>query len=117
MVILMVGLLGMLQAINLSIVTNLQNEVRNQAVAIAEDQMARKKSLPFDNITVNPPLGGERSIFIRTPMRKSFMNYSVTMGVTNIGNGKQVDIGVRWLHKGNKYEHVISTIVAPSATP
>lgn len=111
-VILTVGLLGMLQVINLAIKTNLQNQMRNQAVTIAEEQMAREKSLPFDNISASV----EKSRNVHIPMRSAFMNYSVTLRVDNIGNGKKVDIGVRWLLKGNKYEHVVSSIVTAPAT-
>ncbi len=111
-VILTVGLLGMLQVINVAIKTNLQNEIRNQALVIAEEQMAREKTLPFDNITAS----AEKSRNIQVSMRKGFVNYSVTMGVNNLGNGKKVDIGVRWLFKGNRYEHVVSSVVTVPAT-
>ena len=46
-VILMVGLLAVLQALNLSIVTNLQNEMRTQGTMIGEDQMAKIKACPL----------------------------------------------------------------------
>ncbi len=107
-VILTVGLLGMLQVINLAISANLQNDLRNQAVLIAEEQMARERSLPFDNITAS----SEKSIRVTLPMRSAFANYSVTMGVSNIGNSKKIDIGVRWQLKRNRYEHAVSTMVA-----
>jgi type IV pilus assembly protein PilV len=113
-VILTVGLLGMLQVINLAIKTNMQNQIRNEAVTIAEEQMAREKSLPFDNITASA--GVEKSINVRVPIRSAFMNYSVTKRIDKVGNGKKVDIGVRWLLKGNKYEHVVSSIVTAPPT-
>jgi type IV pilus assembly protein PilV len=112
MLILMIGLLGMLQVINLAIRTNLQNEVRDQAVAIAEDRMAREKSLPFDNITAT----GEKNINIVSNIRSGSVNYSVTLKVDNIGNSKQVDIGVIWQHKGDNYEHVVSSLVSGPPT-
>ena len=68
-VIMTVGLLGMLQAINLAISSNLQNDMRNQAVLIAEDRMAQVKSMPFDNITASvPPV--QKSVKAVAPMRK-----------------------------------------------
>ena len=107
MIILMVGLLGMLQVINLAITTNLQNDVRDRAAAIAEDRMAREKSLPFDNITAT----GEKSISVPSNIRSGNTTYNVTLRVDNIGNSKKVDIGVRWKYKGNDYEHVVSSLV------
>lgn len=112
-IILMVGLLGMLQVINLAIATNLQNDMRNQAVLLAEDQMAQEKSLPFDNITAT----AQRSINVSVPMRSAKTNYSVTLRVDEVGNSKKIDIGVSWQFKQNRYEHVISSMVAdPRAT-
>lgn len=112
MLILMVGLLGMLQVINLAIRTNLQNEVRDKAVAIAEEQMAREKSLPFENISAGT---GEKNINIPSNIRSGSVNYSVTLRVDNIGNSKKVDIGVRWQHRGDNYEHVVSSLVTNPA--
>jgi type IV pilus assembly protein PilV len=113
MLILMVGLLGLLQVINLAIRTNLQNDVRDRAVAIAEDRMAREKSLPFDNITAYT----ERSINIPSNIRGGSANYSVTLKVDRIGNSKKIDIGVRWQHRGDNYEHVVSSLVTNPAAP
>ncbi len=111
-IILMVGLLGMLQVINLAIATNMQNDFRNQAVLIAEEQMAQKKSLPFSNITAST----QRSLNVQAPMRNATVNYSVTYRVDNVGNSKKIDVGVRWQFKNNTYEHVISSMVANPAT-
>jgi type IV pilus assembly protein PilV len=111
-IILMIGLLGMLQVINLAIATNLQNDFRNQAVLIAEEQMARVKNLPFDNLSTT----GERSINTGLGMRGAFKNYSVTLGISNVANSKKIDIGIRWQYKRNRYEHVISTLIAKPAT-
>ncbi len=107
-IILTVGLLGMLQVINLAVVTNLQNDARNQAVLIAEERMARERSLPFENITAT----GEKSLNVGIPMRGVPTNYSVTLGVQNVGNSKKIDVGVRWTVKGLNHEHAISTMVA-----
>jgi type IV pilus assembly protein PilV len=111
MVILLIGMLGLLQAINVSMEMNVKNEMRTQAASIAEDQMARKKSLPFDDITP----GALENLTVPISMRSSVVNYSVTYfaelfpaGATNT---KRLNIGVRWSYKGNNYEHVVSSLV------
>ncbi|HTP64357.1 MAG TPA: prepilin-type N-terminal cleavage/methylation domain-containing protein [Geobacteraceae bacterium] len=115
-VIMTVGLLGMLQAINLAISSNLQNDMRNQAVLIAEDRMAQVKSMPFDNITASvPPV--QKSVKAVAPMRNFFANYSVTLRVENVGYSKKIDVGVRWRCKSNSYEHVITSMVAKPPEP
>jgi type IV pilus assembly protein PilV len=111
MLILMVGLLGMLQVINLAIRTNMQNEVRDRAVAIAEDQLAREKSLPFDQILS----AGEEIINVPSKIRSASVNYTVTKRVDDVGNSKKIDIGVRWQHRGDNYEHVVSSLVTNPA--
>jgi type IV pilus assembly protein PilV len=107
LVILMVGLLGLLQAINLSISTNVRNDMRTQAASIAEAQMANQKSLPFDNMTASV----EKSRVVPIALRSSFVNYSVAYSIEVISaNSKRVNIGVRWHHKSNNYEHVVTTV-------
>lgn len=119
MVILMVGLLALLQTINLAIVTNTQNEMRTQATAIAEERMAQRKSLPFDSIST----GVQRSDNVPVSMRSSFVNYSAFYRGEDIpslpGNpvtAKRLNVGVRWHFKGNSYEHVVTTIVTRPVT-
>jgi type IV pilus assembly protein PilV len=113
MLILMIGLLGMLQVINLAVRTNLQNEVRDRAVTIAEDRLAREKSMPFANITAT----GEKTLSLPSSIRSGTANYDVTLKVDNIGNSKKIDIGVRWQHRGETYEHVVSSFVTNPAAP
>jgi type IV pilus assembly protein PilV len=111
--ILMVGLLALLQAINLSIVTNLQNEMRTQGTMIGEDQMARIKSLPFSNITAT----GEKTVTVPVALRSALVNFSVTKKVDNVSSAtKRVNVGVRWHHRGNIYEHVVSSVVTEPTT-
>lgn len=120
LVILMVGLLGMLQAINISIQANLQNELRTQGVLVAEEQLSKIKSRPFGNISatgVSTGNAGEKSISVPVVMRSAFINYSVTNKVDNVSSTtKRINVGVRWKHKGNKYEQVVSAVVAESTT-
>jgi type IV pilus assembly protein PilV len=112
-VILMVGLLALLQAINLSIVTNLQNEMRTQGTMIGEDQMARIKSLPFSNITAT----GQKTLSVPVSMRSALINFSVTKSVDDISSTtKRINVGVVWHHRGNNYEHVVSSVVAEPST-
>jgi len=113
MLILMIGLLGMLNAINLAIAAGVRNEMRNQAVAIGEEKMAQKKGLPYDAIST-PTQQSEK---VSSAYRSSFVNYSVAYRVEEIPPGalnpdtKRINIGVRWRYKGNNYEHVVSSIV------
>lgn len=113
MVILMVGLLGLLQTISLAIATNAQTEMRTQATAIAEDRMAQQKSVPFDAIAT----GVKQSVSIPIAVRSSFVNYSAFFWGDDVSaTAKRLNIGVRWHHKGNSYEHMVTTIVTRPVT-
>ncbi len=107
--ILTVGLLGMLQSINLAIETNMRNELRNQGVEVIEDLLSQKKTLTFENITAT----GEKSLLIPRSVRRGFINYSISMKIDTISdNAKRINFGARWIHKRVKYEHVVSSIVS-----
>lgn len=120
LVIFMIGMLGLLEAINVSIVSNIRNDMRTQAAAIAEGQLAQKKSLPYANITttINKP----HTFAMPIKVRSAQLNYSITYYVDSIPTGaldpnaKRVNIGVRWSYKGNNYEHVVSSIVTRPGT-
>lgn len=113
-VILMVGLLGVMQSLNLAIATNLQNEMRTQGTMIGESQMAKIKSLPFDRITG----ADERSFTMPVNMRSTIINYTVTKKVDSIPplaispTMKRVNVGVSWTHRGNNHDYVVSGVVA-----
>lgn len=116
-VILVVGLLGLMQTVNYALVKNLDSQLRQEAVYIADEVMSMEKSIPFDQIPVTPTLG--------EPLQR---NYSRT--VTNrIVNGSSrefsvvrsnamqtdqsinIDVAVSWLNKGQQASHSISSLV------
>jgi len=108
----MVGLLGLLTAINLSIVTNLGNELRLQATGIAEDVLNEAKQQPFANITGSWTLATGTSPRLNDYyVRGSKKSYTVTKTVTDYTGTKRVSVGVSWLYKNQALEHTVSTII------
>ena len=103
-VILMVGLLGLLQTVNVALNHSLQNDLRNSAVAVADEEMAKTLAVGYDNISSGTPKNVERKVL------QAFKNYSVSRLVTQISSGagastRQVDIAVSWNHRGARYNH------------
>lgn len=104
-VILMVGLLGLLQAVNLAINHNLQNDLRNIAVGVADEEMSKLLAAGYDNISTvkaSSPASVDRQVL--TAMK----NYSVTRVITQVTSGaaastKQIDVNVSWKHKRIRY--------------
>jgi type IV pilus assembly protein PilV len=113
-VILMVGLLGVMKALNLAIQTNLQNEMRTQGSMIGEAQMAKIKSLPFANITG----ATEKTFTVPVNMRSAIVTYTVTKKIDSIPSGavspttKRVNVGVSWITRGNHHDYVVSSVVS-----
>jgi len=113
-VILMVGLLGLLQSINLALFTNLENILRTEAVMLADDRMMAQRSKTFTAISTT-----SRSANVPRDIRGIFKSYTVqTVGsvVTTTDSGaprsKQVDINVSWKIKTKRFTHSVSSIIS-----
>jgi type IV pilus assembly protein PilV len=107
-VIIMVGLLALLQSVNISLAHNLANILRNQAVMLADDRMAQEKALPFDSITP-----GTSSSVVNLNAKGAFKNYSVVRINTDLtANTRKIEINVVWKHKGTRYIHSASSLVS-----
>lgn len=107
-IILMVGLLGLLQSVNLAISTNRVNLLRNEAVIAADQEISRQIAKGFDLISTNAGTS-----IIRRPILNSFKNYSVfRTEVTPFSNSKMLKIQVRWSYKNVGYSHDASAVVS-----
>lgn len=106
-VIMMVGLLGMLQAMNVALAHDLRNKLRDEAIAIGEDQMTQFRLLPFDNITTTVP-DAKVSVNIRGVERE----YTVHREMTPLsGSAKKLAVWVVWTFKNVSAWHRIYTVV------
>ena len=109
--ILMVGMLGLLQAINLATEVNIRNQVREEAVFLGERVMNELRGKGFDNISAaygayNSPSklrGVTRSY---TVLRSS----TVLSTVSGSPATKQMTVTVTWNYKGVGYQN---RVVAP----
>lgn len=103
-IIMMVGLLGMLQAINLAMDKNIENQLRQKAIAVAEQQLNNLKGQSFGTIAA-----GTTSNFVRVATGSAFKNISVQRQITDLAvtdsKTKQVSIRVWWNYRGKPYEH------------
>lgn len=129
-VIIMVGLMGLLQAVNMATVHNLGSVLRNEAITLGDDRMVRAKTKVSDaasfaaldsdtatattsnndsNVTATVPVS---PTLIARGVRSGFANYSVRLTVTSVGtNTKELQTRVTWRYKGNKQSHNISSVV------
>lgn len=124
MVVILVSLLGVVQATLLSIDNNLRNLYRDEAVKIAEEQMNVLKSLPVSD--TNLPPGTTCSTLTRN-FRDISKPYAVCATITNLlpapdDSKKSIRVVVGWDHKKEtpppysgptfkEFQHAITSIV------
>jgi len=107
-VILAVGLLGLLQCVNLAMGKNLENMYRVEAIQLADDCMVQKRSMPFLAITT------ARSYpTILRQTRGISKSYAVQEAINPVASrSKEIVINVFWTNKGNNYSHSVSSVVS-----
>jgi len=112
LVILSVGLLGLLQAVNYSIVHNMTTQLRDEAVRLADERMTTEKSRVFDAISTTT-----KNEQVTVKVVNAFKNYSVVKNASTLSgssNTKIVQIDVVWRFKGDRYSHTVSSLVSKS---
>ncbi len=107
-----VGLLGLLQAVNLAIVHNLRNQLRDEAVFIGEDWMSNLKVRPFDQISgLGTPQFHARQA--QSKLRGGNFAYTVNRPCTLLSDNPasaQLVVQVSWNYKGVDYSHQVSSV-------
>jgi len=109
--ILMVGILGLLQAINLATEVNMRNQVREEAVFMGERVMNELRGKGFDNISTLPDTYAPYTL--PSKLRGVTRSYNVQKSATVISsdsNTKQLEVTVTWSYKGVGYQN---KVVAP----
>ncbi|HJV66696.1 MAG TPA: prepilin-type N-terminal cleavage/methylation domain-containing protein [Geomonas sp.] len=108
MLILTVGLVGLLQSIQVAYLHNARNKVREEAVQLAEEQMNDLKSLSYDRVTANHTIkvdrtfsGGKRKFLVATRCQE--------VGRNDAGpaRSKRVTVGVGWVFNSMTTWHEI----------
>jgi len=109
-VILLVGMLGLLQSTNVAITSNKQNQLRNEATLVVDNELAQQLAKGYAGVSVQPPTFEQRKIL------NGFVNYSVFCNVTSFQNSKQVRFTVTWPYRAARYSYqgggIISNAVA-----
>lgn len=108
-VILMIGLLGLLQTINVAIDQDLGNVFRNEAVTVVDEMMMKKRAKTFDSVStvVNKTYSEERVV---RGIPKTFTMTETVESVT--ANSKQISINASWTKKNSTYNHSATSVVS-----
>ena len=109
--IMMVGMVGLLQAIGVAFEQNLRNQQREQAVYLGEKYMNDLRGKSFDSYSVSP--AHYTPLSVASTFRGGGGRYTVERNVTDIstdGLTKQLDVTVKWTFKTVQYQN---RVVAP----
>ena len=112
MVIMMVGLLGLLTAVNVALNQNLQNQLRNEAVQVADTVMARELAKGFDAVSSGAFVANPKYFNESRPVLTGFKNFSVARYWTEYQNSKEIRFQVIWRHKGTRYTHDAAGLIS-----
>ena len=108
-VILMIGLLGLLQTINVAIDQDLGNVFRNEAVIVVDEMMMEKRAKTFDSVStvVNKTYARQRIV---RGIPKTFTITETVGSVTS--NSKQISINASWTKKNSTFNHSATSVVS-----
>jgi type IV pilus assembly protein PilV len=111
--IMLVGLLGLLAAVNVATEQNVNNAMRNEAMQIAEDYMNRFRSAPFTNISSldSPNAYNYAPIDERSRLRGVTKTYTVLRtGSALSSNSILLTVNVSWEFKNTPHSQGVQTV-------
>jgi type IV pilus assembly protein PilV len=111
--IMMVGVLGLLEAVNVAMEFNLKNHLRDEAVYVGERYMNELKGQGFDAIaatyatisTASKVRGTGKKVYVD---RSSQVLSSDSVGPTS----KQLIVNVRWNYKGVQFQNRVMSPIS-----
>lgn len=111
-VIMMVGMLGLLQSINVAVEYNLKNHLRDEAVYVGEKYMNIQRGKTFDSLSATYATRYEPS-----KVRGSGKSYSIEMSASDLSTdpatpSKQLKVLVKWTYKGVEYQNSVTAPVS-----
>jgi type IV pilus assembly protein PilV len=112
-VILMVGMLGLLKAIDLALNKNMETVLRNEAFTVADERMMQKRVKSFISISTtvaNPPNISPSPVRYIRGISKNYTVQEIVAARTNYS--KEITINVGWDYKGKTYTHSVSSVVS-----
>jgi len=122
MVILIVGMLGLLTSVNYALAHNMVSQLRNEAVNVADIELAGQMAKGFDNVstsyaayTKNSQVQGMNSFknysIVRNPLNQgsAVEKYQVFSESATIPTTKIVEYCISWKYGKTRYQHNASS--------
>ncbi|MBF0342915.1 MAG: prepilin-type N-terminal cleavage/methylation domain-containing protein [Nitrospirae bacterium] len=113
MVILVFVMLGLLQAITIASDVTLKNEIRDEAIHTATEEMEATRDANFDSVLTGTCEKCTSPNTFTRQYRNTSINYTINKVVTLLGaDNKRVDITLTWSLKGETSTYAASTLLS-----
>jgi Tfp pilus assembly protein PilV len=113
--VLLITSLALMQTALVSISSNMQNVLRDEAVRIAEMRISAARAAPFDDINQDGAVDSNPLVinqYVTGTLKNVDVTFGTTMTVSQLATDiKRVDVVVAWTWKGVPYTHSASTII------
>lgn|SRR6185369_234113 len=109
MVIMLIGLLGLLQSVNIATEFNLKNQMRSEVVRVAQDAMSDMRARPFDTVSAT-------TMVVPTRLRNINRSYVVKRSIVAIPNptgtvaSRKYQVDVKWMYKNVSTTHSVMSV-------
>ncbi len=113
MVLLAIVSVALIQSAIVAMNTNVMNELRDEAVRVAEARMNDLRNTPFaaSDMQVTSPSGVTESPLART-VRGVTCQFTINRKISQVdSNNRQVTVTVTWNYRNVPYQHGVSTIL------
>lgn len=105
MLIMSVGLLGLLQSVNLAYDYRLRSRLREEALVVAEERMNEWRVMPFDNVTARDSVAVTRNV------GGGGKSFTVSRQCEQFAPGsRRLAVAVRWEYRNESCEHEIFSV-------
>jgi prepilin-type N-terminal cleavage/methylation domain-containing protein len=115
LVILLIVSLALMKTQSLGLSSNVKNQLRDEAVNIAEMRMNQLRSLPFNDTLIHADLtatAGVTETAVRRNFRGFFIDFTPRRKIADIStDAKQITITVSWSYLGQTNSHGVMTIM------
>jgi len=123
MLIMMVGLLGLLQAVNIATEQNLRNQLRDESVMIGEQKLNELKMRGMGTTAAFRLLtSASTTETVQSSMRAFTKDFTVEKRVSSASTAslattqsKKLEVSVGWSYKGKTFSNrIVSTLIDPN---
>jgi len=116
LLIMMVGMIGLLQAIGITMEHNLRNQLREESVYLGERYLNEIRGMDFATLQPQTSLP---TLTVPSKVRKGAVTYTVERGIAALSTDKLnllVTVTVKWTFKTVEYQNRVTATLSQAAS-